>query len=100
MVYQVGGGVWRINVAAVGGTPAYTIYVWSRNSMQDETYASTQASPLPIKGSCTIDPVPSAPSIGSRAAFLTWVCQQVGGNPTLNVVDQSSTYVDSTSTCG
>lgn len=100
MVQQINGGTWLLSVSAGGGTPAYTVYVWSRNNMQAETYATEQANPLPIKQACTLTPVSGAPSFTTKAQFLTWVCQQIGGSPTLQVVDQASTYTDSTHSCG
>jgi len=89
-------GIWQV---VVNAPTNYTIYLYSRSSGTDETWASSQSSPLPIMHNCTISWVTPQPNITSKAQFLTWVCNKVGGG-TLNVVDQQSTYSASTHSCG
>jgi len=94
---QMDDGVWKVMVAPGGSNAAYTIYVYSRDGMKDETWVSDTADPLPIPRACTIDPVNT--SVTTRAQFITWCCQQFGAGTTLHIVDQSSTYTNSTQTC-
>lgn len=97
-ILQFEEGTWSIVVQPVGGAPSYTVYLWSRNGAQAETFVSKKANPLPLSGTVTATPV-QAPTFANPQQFVTWVCGQIGGNPTLTVVNCTSTYQSATHVC-
>jgi hypothetical protein len=95
---QMEEGVWQLQVGPAGN-PTYSMYVWSRSEMAQETFVSTHATPLPITQAYVATPVTGAPSFETVAQFLTWCCQQVSGSPKLYVMSCQSTYTTGTHQC-
>jgi hypothetical protein len=89
---QVNSGTWQVRVAAAGGNPAYVAYVWSRDNMTAETWASNVQGCLPLKGETTMTPVPGAPTFSNVGEFSNWAWQQFGSSDTIYVCDQTSSY--------
>ncbi len=91
MVLEINDGIWSFTSGSITG------YIYAQNNGKKECFVSLASDYLPFTAAVTFTPV-SAPGVKTKAQFLNWACNQLGGG-ILNEYDLTVAYAQSTYTC-